>query len=56
LAPANLSKTFDGMLKDWFRGRKGYVRVLIREYVLEEDGTGREPDRNEPLASFYAGA
>lgn len=52
LAPANLSKTFDGMLKDWFRGRKGYGRVLIREYVLEGDGTGREPDRNEPLASF----
>ncbi|KAL1841536.1 hypothetical protein VTJ49DRAFT_6965 [Mycothermus thermophilus] len=41
--------TFQSILEDRFRGFKGYDRVSMRLYTLEEACTGRDIDRLKPL-------
>ncbi|KAH7146239.1 hypothetical protein EDB81DRAFT_486124 [Dactylonectria macrodidyma] len=42
-------ETLYGLLRDHFKGRKGYDMVLTREYALEDSSSGRDLDTNRPL-------
>ncbi|KAK5660897.1 hypothetical protein OQA88_12270 [Cercophora sp. LCS_1] len=42
-------ETFYSLLQDQFRGQKGYLMVCQRQFVLEEDITGKDIAQTQPL-------